>query len=357
MPKGKEIVMQTVKDIIQVAKETALRLGYSISRTLQVSIDRPFAVFEIQHLSNPFELLVMKIQRMRGDAAKDDNARQGMLSEICFIRDLVPKILPRIQPKYLRKVKFPIFVAANERAGCPYLIEEELDGHLGGGIHWLDTRVITCDDLPMIVNVIEAINGFDVEETLALGPMIPNKTVNSNHWYEYSLNELTKEPYAVPLGETLDISERVLMASLLEANKRFLGNMGPPRVTAGDINPSNLLKLRDGRLGFIDWERLRITSSPVHDYSFLYIDLWTDRDLQREYFDMVMERNPSSNFFRMFALDVLYNRCIGENAHWRKVLKDPISDESQRAPAALEAVTATIRRILAGREEWEGVWS
>jgi hypothetical protein len=309
--------------------------GCTLVKMIQLQEDRPFVVAKAKDRSG--RSLIFKMQRLRPTPEKNLSSRSGMMSEICFVRDLAPRIIKRLGERGEHRIVFPEFVAANEREECPYLIESEFEeGRIAGGIHWVHDDVLELIDLTSIINLIEEINSLDVEGVRRLGPMIPDRTVDPEYWYTWAKTEVTK--YEEPLREVLAAREFAALHATLEAKREFLSQLGPPRLTACDINPSNILKLPDGRLGMIDWERLRFTTSPVHDYGFMYADLWCNRQLQDDYMGLIMERHTTAHFHEAMRLDLIFNRYVGEINHWQDLVRKPSEPNRSWNRKALETI-------------------
>lgn len=320
---------------------------------IQLSEDRPFVVVEA---TDKYDLpLIFKIQWMRATEAQNLSARQGMIGEVAFTTEFAAVVRNRLSYLSYRgrhRTKFPEIIAHSLRKICPYILMSKFQGgQVGGGIHWLDSGVISRDDLWTIIELIQAINGLELDMVRRNYPGIHDTTTDPDFWYNFGLMEVTK--YEEVLKTVLtNKDDYKRMRDLLEEQKEFLRHMGSPRLTAADINPSNMLKLPDGSLGMFDFERLRITSSPAHDFGFLYIDMWNSPVLQLHYLNLVRMYHPGPKFRRAMRLDIIFNRSVGELNHWLRAAEKKGTADAYWSKKALPAVERELHNALHRKGNW-----
>ncbi|MCC2631159.1 MAG: hypothetical protein K0S38_968 [Candidatus Paceibacter sp.] len=325
------------------------KFHFEVVKIIQLSPDRPFAVMTVQNEGGG-PIHICKMALPQSDPGKAREVNQAMLSEIDFVQHVEPFLMSKLPIEFRERIALPEYIFSNKDGDMPFLVEERFTGTMLGDIHRADL-IIVNNDLRIILGFIRALNELPVDFVKKVIPTIVDRTSNPHHWYERAKNEMEK--YRGPLEQVVAPTDLELMANFLTDQQGFVDDFETPVFTAGDINPSNIMLLPDERLGFFDWERIKITTSPVHDYGFMYVDLWEAPNLQQWYLDAIFNVQTDMGFWKMMRFDVLFNRCIGEINHWTSVLKrNPSHDAGKIAHRALGFYAKEVHNILQLKDRW-----
>ena len=205
------------------------------------------------------------------------------------------------------EIKLPVITWS--RLDPPGLAEEFFEGKPMGSINMLQ-KGVSYQELDAIVEIIASCQDVDLSQLMKNCSGLEIDDFDHRFMYRSYRFELDyREDLVRPsLGD--EYFNRMKM--LLGESERFLSG-GQPLLAAGDINPSNILRLEDG-LAFIDWERLRVTDSPALDFGFMFAVLVTMPDKQRYFFDKAVRSTKNEKFPELMRLEYIFNRGTGEIA-------------------------------------------
>jgi hypothetical protein len=298
------------------------------------TVDRPFAIYEVEGQDS--SKMIYK-KRIRQDP------RNSARNEIAFYRDISPAIRSLLPAS--SRIKIPAFINANLQD--PALLEEFIDGQSAGGIHIVREGVLDASDLSEIARFIKTMQGIPYGKILRLGGM----TLGISLEEDYETNFEQREPFLhASLGNQDTDRLKDIIKSASENFDRF-----PPIFAGVDIQPSNIIKTSDGKIGLVDWERVSATRNPALDYSFLFTDLWDNPELQESFFHEILDLNKDvPNFKEFLRLDFMLNRGSGELAHWQMYSEDvDTHEERERCGNAIDRHS----KLLVDALNTDGLWA
>lgn len=267
---------------------------------------RPYVVLEVATASPEHQTAIYKA------CFKEQHFIEAA-NEAYFLMVGTSLIANQLPGHVAANVMFPAFLNGNTNADPPYLLQTKIEGYQMGQIAGPHPNLLASDVIT-IAELITACGRVDPASLQALAPFQlegPHLTqhLQCNTKQNYIAQLFTWEDAILPIvGETL--WER-LVTTLYDSIQSDALNH-PPVFAAGDINFSNIIKTPQGKLGFIDWERIRITDSPVLDYGFILATLKDFPHHRRLFFNHACHLNQETAHFKeLLRLDFLFNRGLG----------------------------------------------
>ena len=313
-----------------------------IEENTGASPGRPFMIFEVAHPDPEIRYLIYKVRI-------EEDPDQGAKNETIFLERLAPWLMERMPPELAAKIRLPTLRASRQEGNNPFCLEEYLEGRIAGGIHDTNIEVLDTEDIDKIAEFIHFFqDNLSTDQVRSLAPEMNLPPMSIVERYSRYLTAAA-EGVKAALGN--DFYERVL--SLLEEKREFL-EQARLVFAAGDINPSNIIKTKDGQLGLVDWERVRLINSPVLDYDFMFVDLWNAPELQRRFFEHILELNQDDPDFReRMRLDFLFFRGTGElNYWWDQLEAAQTEEEKQTASKAVAIYSRMLQDAVEKRDFW-----
>lgn len=348
-PKGNEAAKTEIHEAILadlgaygVYPEALIQGGKDFSdlapRATEEIRDRPFLIMQV--VASNGEKQIYK-RRM------GDDLRGSASNESFFLQNIVPEITEQL-PEHLKDViRFPDL--KGRHVDQQSLVEEYFPGKIMGDVHKASADLFTSADLHAIADVIKIIqtNGGKWTED----PNLHFKGSIERKAYEKYKPDLQKREKG--LRATLGDENYEQLVLLIEKEKELLSSDGV-FLAAGDIQSSNIIKMDNGQLGMIDWERINLTNSPALDYGFMYAVLWNNPQLQEEYLQYALSQNQDKpNFKEYFRLDFLFNRGTGELNHWWERLQAAqVPEEKAECESAIERY----KSLLGNAQNYKGIW-
>ena len=84
----------------------------------------------------------------------------------------------------------------------------------------------------------------------------------------------------------------------------------------GNLNPSSFMRLRNGKLALVDFNRITLSNNEAFDASTVIAFLTGYPDLQRSFYYQLWELNGHGKQFKdQIIVDLMYNRVSGELVH------------------------------------------
>ncbi len=305
--------------------------------------ERPFTVAEVVDIgeSSNEHSSIYKLGPEPGDGSYVNG-----LNEIVFLRDIAPDVYQQFPPDLQEKADFPtISQSCTEPDRPTYLVENMFKGKLLGTIHEASPDLITPEDMETIVEFIDTFGKYaNLNER-----SVTDLDVETRSAYDHFKKKFNS--WSSALAEHLGQKAYQQAADFLEQSKEVFDRT-PTKLVAGDINPTNIIKQENGKIGFFDWERLNRVNDPSSDYAFLFIDLFHSPELQEQLYRSAAARN-NEDFPICFRANMLCNRGIGELNYWTQLKKsseDPAVHE--RADFAIERIKAVLVDALNGTGIW-----
>lgn len=305
--------------------------------TAEIS-NRPFLV--IQVLNNAGEKQIYK-KRMGEDP------RDSAKNEALFLQNIVPEIVKQL-PEHLKNIiRFPNFEGRHPDAKS--LLEEYLEGKIMGSVHKASTELFSSSDLQAIVDVmkiIQTVGGKWIDDPNFHFKAPPERKAYGK--YALDLQKREKGLRSAPGNENYE-----RLGLLLKEKDGLLSSEGT-FLAASDIQASNIIKMENGQLGMIDWERINVTNNPALDYCFIYAVLWDNPQLQEEYLRYaILQNQDRTNFKEYFRLDFIFNRGTGELSHWWNQMQEAKTpDEKKECEKAIERYTSLIGEAMDKKGAW-----
>jgi len=308
---------------------------------------RPFAVVQVirQDPSVPNALLEEMIYKVRTE--KDPN-RDGW-KEIMFLRTIAPWFHEQLPEDLRSQIAFPDVIDSRDEGDYTFCLQEYIEGEISGTVWDVKPEVLTKESLETTIRFIRSFHEIlTLENVQALEPNMPVRQTDIYRDYENYIN-WKQIPIPGLLGE--EYFEK--MRNQLEESRDLIAQ-APLQFTANDINPANIIKMADGRLGMIDWERAHTVKDPAKDYGFVLADLWADPELQKYYYERVVAENQDIPHFAEFLrLDFIYRHSPAPINHFLPFIDNP--DESIRSYAR-RAVEQTCQNLKDAIDQ-KGMWA
>lgn len=300
--------------------------------------DRPFLVMEVKSNSGERQIYKRRI---------GDDPRNSASNESFFLQVIAPEIAQQL-PEHLKPlIRFPNLKGrhVDQRS----FIEEYFDGVVMGNVHKASSDLFTSYDIHAIADVIKIIQTYG-------GKWIGDPNLHIKGYIERRVYEKYKpdlQRREKGLRSTLGDKDFEELAQLLEKEKELLES-DDVFFAASDVQGSNIIKIENGQLGMIDWERINVTNNPALDYGFMHAVLWDNPQLQEEYLRYALLQNQDRpNFKEYFRLDFIFNRGTGELNHWWGQLQGAKTlDEKTECERAI----ARYKLLLKDAVNKKGVW-
>lgn len=300
--------------------------------------DRPFVVMEVEGASGERQIYKKRI---------GDDPREATNNESFFLQSIAPEII-LLLPEHLKDViRFPGL--KGRHVDQKSLLEEYFEGKTLGSVHRASTDLFTSDDLHAIADVIKTIQingGKWIED-----PNLHFKGPAERKAYDKYKSDLQKREKG--LRAALGDENYAQLTTLIEKERELLSS-DEVFLAAGDIQGSNIIKMDNGQLGMIDWERINTTNNPALDYDFMYAVLWDNPQFQEEYLQYALSQNQDKpNFKEYLRLDFLFNRGTGELNHWwERMQAAQTSDEKVECETAI----GRYKSLLGDALNKKGIW-
>lgn len=324
------------EEVVDLVKEQVQAIGYESEGMFSdigyidfmkgqlppAQIRRPYVVFKVSASQPGVGRAIFKT-KVREDLL--DSAT----NEIYFLRDIAP-ILHSELPVHVRdRVRFPQVIDSRVSQRFPYILEEFISGESLGGVHSIDLRRTTPDDLGLLSELARGFRNLSIDRLPRISPGFdPYSSFHSDTYHKYLQLLSDREQWVrIALGE----QEFAELGHLLDARKPLI-DAGEKVFSAGDLNPSNMIKSSsDTRLSLIDWERTCVTNSPALDYAQIYALLYKEPGLQESFLQKVLSLNTDMpDFEKYFLLELVYFRGKDEVGILQEIVHKT-HDEEQRA--------------------------
>lgn len=305
--------------------------------------DRPFMVMEVSSSEFQNDKGIFKLR------TREDPDKEG-LREIKFLETLAPYFHHHLPADLASRVIFPKVHDAKTTGWSTYCVQDYLDGRVAGWRSGVEPGVLDSSDLKTLVALTKYFHKTltaDVVQDLVPGlsmdrdnDLIKEYTGYVN-WPESPLPELIGEGNMQKMREELAKYEALIMS----AGREF---------SAGDVNPGNIIKTHDGKIGWIDWERVGITQGPANDYAFMLADFWSDPAMESSFKSMAVEANHDVPYFEEFLrLAYLFQYSASSVVDFSNMRHSSDHQVRQYADSSLAQIVPRIEDALHCR----GIWS
>lgn len=271
-------------------------------------------------------------------------------NEISFYQDIKPYLERNISEQTKELIEIPELKIGSKKD--KYLITSFADGELAGDIYELKSEEVNSAQLGALIDFIKAVEDINFEKLNELSPEIQlEEATNPIEIYPQKL-EARKERLEKILGKEYYQKMEALLPQKLDILRR------PATIFSNhDINTSNIIVTRQGKLSLIDWERLKKVHDHATAYGFLYVNLWSNPELQDRFLEKVLEKNKDNpNFKEHLRLELTFFRLSGimSQYYYPKIEnKDLPKNEREKARKAVERLSYLQKQIL----DKKGIWS
>lgn len=301
--------------------------------------DRPFMIMEIEDKKREKQIYKRRI---------GDDPRESANNESFVLERILPEIMAQLLGNLKNIIRFPVL--KGRHVSQRSFVEEYFKGKIMGDVHKASTDLFTVNDLHVIADVIKA---FQVHGGKWIGDSgLRLKEPAERKAYGKYKPDLEKREKG--LRATLGDETYERLMPLLEEKKEFLSREND-FLAAGDIQASNIIKMDNGQLGMIDWERINATNNPALDYCFMYAVLWDNPELQKEYLQYALSQNQEMpDFKEYFRLDFIFNRGTGELHHWLGQLQGAKTPDKK---LECERAINRYKTLVTDAIDKKGVWA
>lgn len=305
--------------------------------------NRPFIVLQVDS-NNPEDEKDL-IYKLRSEPDKKGEAKK----EISFLKNVVPLLNERMPEEIKEKVRLPVLESYRDEGDYPFSTQEFFEGQIVGDTKRINPNVLNEEDIDAVAIFIRYLHDqLPVEQVQSLCPEIPTIDNWPYAWYEYMVPR-QEENFRKHLG----VDYYKLLVTTLENKRDFVENT-ELNFVAGDINPSNIIKMPDGKLGFYDWERIEIFKAPALDYGFMFATLWNRPDLQRNFLNKAIALNQDiPDFEERLRLDFIFVRGSGLLQGWSGRIDDPDKETRKLAQDAVNVISQQLKDAL----DIKGIWA
>lgn len=337
-----EEAVETLCDGLKINGLIPVRLIQGGIEGIQNPYDRPFMVLQTSCSESPNGKRIFKSR------TRHDPQGEG-LREIEFLRTLAPYFCDKLPNDLSSRVVFPHIHDAKTSGWSTYCVQDYLDGKVAGWRSGADADVLNESDLKTLVELTKFFHGILTEDVVK--SMVPNISMErDNNLYDEYKGYVDWQQS--PLPEIIGEGNMHRMRQDLEMYEELLRN-APREFSAGDINPGNVIKTTDDKIGWIDWERVGVAQGPANDYAFMLADLWSNPGMQRKYKEMAVGANRDIKYFEDYLrLAFLYQYSASAVVDFSDMLQDPDDKVRQTAQYSLEQIAPTIVDAINHRGIW-----
>lgn len=253
---------------------------------LELELTRPFIVIEAIGKKYGNKKVIYK--REWGKTSLIEDIRK----EAIMYRDVLPQV-NKLLPLGIRgKVVFPkLYDEIKEEGKAKAIIRENVEGVVCGSRYANKKNIWNADNIKTIAIVIKSFQGINLKEIRKSGlKKIP----------EMDFLKLYKELFnkqAEPVKKILGIRYVEKLEKLYLEYKKNIPKQ-KLIILSEEIFGYNIIKMPDGRLGFIDWERPYIGRDMSSDYGKFISRLWVNPVLYEKAITVVLELNKKNSYFR-----------------------------------------------------------
>ena len=293
-------------------------------------VNRPFIVLECAHPDSTKQSVIYK-------ARVEDDPRESLQTEIDFYRSISDDFRQKMLD---RGVEIPQILTSDDKADPPFFVISYIQGVPIGSIHKSTTGMIDRERLKKIVYFVS-----EYKKDCGRARSQDGGLQTTDRFEQYRRGFEGLEELKDVLGPDLIAQAK----SILQEINPVIASQ-PYSFVFKDINPSNILE-EDSGIGVIDFERDSQSNNPYCDYSFLYITLWNQPELQEALLQEVLSSStPDSRKF--ILMDVVFFRIASEIKYWKKQEEEDPDGGGKDSPAALIALKGMLIDCL--RELGEG---
>lgn len=253
-------------------------------------------------------------------------------------------ILPRVYgllPADIQKhIEFPRLIKdIKERGKTAAFLRENIEGEICGDYHGTKKNIWNEKDLEIIIEVIKGFQKIDPKK-------IP---------IEVKERDVTKI-YKEKCEDNIGYLEKLLGKGyeekyrLLEKETDRQIKEQKPVFLSLDIVCYNIIKMKDGRLSFFDWEAPFIGKDPSLDYRRLILKLWTNPVLQKAAIALALKANENNKYFKdLLRANLVRGSYL--NYHCGE-LKNKDKNRARQARAAIKS----FKNLLKDALDNKGIW-
>ncbi|RLF34936.1 MAG: hypothetical protein DRM99_05605 [Thermoplasmata archaeon] len=310
-----------------------------------VTSKRPFVVLEVGRIGEIDENKEIKRVIYKGEI-KDAGPFQSIKKEEIIYRDVLPEIYKNLPENIREKVAFPRLIDVIKRNGeTKAIILEKLDGIICGDHNTSKESIWDKKDIETICCLIKEFQKIDPEEIKKNFPELPERDFLKV--YKERLKERI-EPVRKLLGEEYEKK----MKELLQISEEIIEKQASTLLSE-DIFCFNTIKMPNGRLGFIDWERPYIGKDVSADYGKLISRLWTNPELQKEAIKTALEINQENPYFKDMLRASL---VLLEGGHMFRHYFKRLEDDDLRKRKEAEKAVGVFKKLFKDILDNKGIW-
>lgn len=264
-----------------------------------------------------------------------------------FLRSVAPKILERLPEGPRTHLSLPEVVAADYDTDHPYILYRYLEGEITGPVHEVESIALEARDVSAVAAYFTELGKVSQAEAAVWDPDLRLQLKEERPYLEINFNDGRRYWAKLLDADLIDRLEAVYR------KHAHLVDDAPATLKMHDVNPANLIRMPDGHLGLIDWERIGLTTNgPASSLGYFHALLWAHPELQSVYRDTAFGLVDDPDFLPRLWMNTHLIWSRGELIHW---------DHSRNHGLVEEAVAEThidgYRRALGLAVDPDGPWA
>ena len=311
-----------------------------------VASKRPFIVLEAGKIGEIDENGKMKKVIYKGEI-NDVGSLQSIKKEEIVYRDILPEIYDGFPENIKNNIVFPKLLDAVKRDGeTKAIVLEKIDGVICGDHNATKENIWDKKDIEAICCLIKELQKINPEKIKKDFPELLEKDF-------LKVYEKKFKKHAKRMKEFLGVEYTEKINWLFKKGTEIISNQ-PSRLLSEDIFCFNTIKISDGKLGFIDWERPYTGKDVSYDYGKLISRLWTNPELQEEAIKTALKINEENTQFKdMLKTSLLFLEGEHMFRHYFERLENDSLQEKQEAKKAVRVFKKLFKDILDNKGIWQ----
>lgn len=228
-----------------------------------------------------------------------------------FLQAVAPKVLARLPEGPRTHLSLPEVVAADYDADNPYILYKYLEGEITGPVHEVESVALDATDVAAVAAYFTELGKVSQAEAAEWDPDLSLQLKEERPYMEINFDDGRR--YWAKLLEA-DLIDRL---EAVYRKHQALVDTAPPSLKMHDVNPANLIRMPDGHLGLIDWERIGLTTNgPSSSLGYFHALLWAHPDLQQAYRGTALSLVDDDDFLARLWMNTHLIWARGELIHW-----------------------------------------
>lgn len=310
---------------------------------IKLNKKRPFVVFEVrkESLDNGESFIYKK-------EIKDSGTFQSVQKEALIHEFILPRIYSKLPKNIREKVVFPKITQKIKKNGkIKAFVREKAEGVICGANAVTKRNILNKEDIEIITCVIKNFQSIKPDEFKnRAGVKLPERNFLESYKenlinHKKAVRALMGSEYVLKMDELLREAEKIIPREQLT-------------LLSEDITSLNIIKTREGKLGFIDWERPYLGRNSAADYSRFIVRLWTVSALMREAIKIAIKINKENiNFIKLLKISLVFTDGSHMLFHYYKKLKSKNIKEKEEALKGIKSLKKLLIDILDNKGAWK----